>query len=137
MSKISGVCTGMVGCRQFGGCHAMYQMKAKRSNITSDGAFMFDTTVVLKLVRTSDNVVVATHSCNNASCNGGAINTYVQIDDTNKVYKTHFKHNDIDLDSNTPGVQEPATINEYRVDVFFMDVDGNMMFQGSSQPLTF
>ena len=98
---------------------------------------MFDTTVVLKLVRTSDNVVVATHACSTANCNGGAIHGNVQIDESNKLYKTHFKHNDLDADPNTAGVQVPATINEYRVDVYFMDVDGNLMLQGSSQPLTF
>lgn len=122
---------------QFGPCNAMYQLKAKRSAATSDGAFMFDTTVVLKLVRTSDNVVVATHICASANCNGGAIHGNVQIDETNKLYKSHFRHSDLDADPNTAGQQVPATLNEYRLDVYFMDVDGNLMLQGSSQPLMF
>ena len=118
----------------FNSCNGMFEFKAKRSNITSDGAFMFDTTVVLKMVRTSDNVVVATHACT-GSCTGGAIHANVQINESNKLYKSHFKHSDLDTDPNTAGIQAPTTLNEYRVDVYFMDVDGNQTFQGSCPAL--
>ncbi len=43
-------------------CKGRFHFTVNRSNITSDGAFMYDRTVVVKLVRDSDNVVVKEHA---------------------------------------------------------------------------
>ena len=42
-------------------CAGRFKFTVRRSNVTSDGAFMFDHTVVVKLVRVSDNGLAATH----------------------------------------------------------------------------
>ena len=50
------------GCRanNLSSCTGRFKFTVKRSNVTSDGAFMFDHTVVVELVR-SDNTIAATH----------------------------------------------------------------------------
>ena len=103
-------------------CAGRFKFTVKRSNVTSDGAFMFDHTVVVKLVR-SDNTVVATHVFGTTS-----INDVVQIDSTGPVYKTTFRHSDL------PGNPGYAT---YKLEVYFLDVDGNLMLQATSSSLSF
>ena len=72
------------GCRanNLNPCTGRFKFTVKRSNVTSDGAFMFDHTVVVKLVR-SDNTIAATHVFGT-----GDVNDVVQIDQTNLVYQT-------------------------------------------------
>ena len=103
-------------------CAGRFKFTVKRSNVTSDGAFMFDHTVVVKLVR-SDNTVVATHVFGTAS-----INDVVKIDQTDLVYQTNFRHSDL------PG--NPA-LTSYKLRVYFLDVDGNLVLQAESSSLSF
>ena len=110
----------------YNGCHAMLKFLMNRSNITSDGAFMYDETIVLKLVRVSDNVVMATHVFGT-----GDPKDVVKLDaaDTpNAEYHTMFRHDLAGL---------PDALGTYRVDIYVLDVDGNAMFQGSSDAISF
>jgi len=113
------------GCRttNLNPCAGRFKFTVKRSNVTSDGAFMFDHTVVVKLVRTTNNTVAATHVFGT-----GSINDVVQIDATNLVYQTTFKHSD--LPGNPP-------FAGYKLEVYFLDVDGNVMLQATSSSLSF
>lgn len=104
-------------------CAGQFKFTVRRSNVTSDGAFMFDHTVVVKLVRVSDNGLAATHVFGT-----GSINDVVQIDQTNLVYQTHFKHSDL--------LGNPA-LTSYKLRVYFRDVDGNEMLQAESSSLAF
>jgi len=112
------------GCRadRLGSCSGKFKFTVKRSNVTSDGAFMFDHTVIVKLVR-SDNTVAATRAFGT-----GSINDVVQIDSANLVYQTTFKHSDL------PGSPGFAT---YKLEVYFLDVDGNEMLHATSSSLSF
>jgi hypothetical protein len=103
-------------------CAGRFKFTVRRSNVTSDGAFMFDQTVVVKLVR-SDNTIAATHAFGT-----GSINDVVQIDSTNLVYHTTFKHSDL---PGNPGLAS------YTLQVYFLDVDGNEMLQATSSSLAF
>lgn len=103
-------------------CAGNFKFTVKRSNVTSDGAFLFDHTVIVKLVR-SDNTIVATRAFGT-----GSINNVVQIDSANLVYKTTFKHSDL------PGSPGFAT---YKLEVYFLDVDGNEMLHATSSSLSF
>jgi hypothetical protein len=103
-------------------CAGRFKFTVRRSNVTSDGAFMFDHTVVVKLVR-SDNTIAATHVFGTAS-----INDVVQIDSTKKVYQTTFRHSDL------PG--NPGFVS-YNLQVYFLDVDGNEMLHATSSSLAF
>jgi hypothetical protein len=114
---------------QIGGNNAnstgRFAFTVKRSALTSDGASMYDRTVVVKLVRTSDNTVVATHVYGT-----GDIKAYVQIDATdpaNPVYQTRFKRGDIGASAS----------NTYKARVFFLDVDGTLVQQVESAPVSF
>ena len=84
---------------------------------------MFDHTVVVELVR-SDNTVAATHVFGTA----GSINDVVQIDQTNLVYQTNFRHGDL---PGNPG------LTSYKLRVYFLDVDGNLVLQAESSSLSF
>jgi hypothetical protein len=99
-----------------------FHFSVRRSSVTSDAAFMFDQTVVVKLVRTSDSAVVASHVFGT-----GAITAFTQIDETVPEYKTHFKRGDI-------GAASSAT---YKAQVWFLDVDGVLVQQGESPAVTF
>ncbi len=103
-------------------CMGQFQFTVNRSNITSDGAFMFDHTVAVVLVRTGDNVVLATHYYGT-----GDIKSVVQIDSTGPTYKTNFKRGDI-------GASGPVA---YTANVYVLDVDGNYALQATSIPVTF
>jgi hypothetical protein len=86
---------------------------------------MYDQTVVVELVRTSDNAVVATHLYGT-----GDIKTYVQIDTSdpaNPQYKTHFRRGDVGA----------SVSNTYRARVRFLDVDGNLVTQAESSLVQF
>ena len=104
-------------------CAGQFKFTVRRSNVTSDGAFMFDHTVVVKLVR-SDNTL-----CGDARLrNRRSINNVVQIDQTNLVYQTNFKHSDL---PGNPG------LTSYKLRVYFLDVDGNLVLQAESSSLSF
>ena len=113
------------GCRanNLNPCAGRFKFTVKRSNVTSDGAFMFDHTVVVKLVRSDNNSVVASHVFGT-----GAIHQVVQIDSTDLVYKTTFNRGDLPA---SPGLVS------YQLQVYFLDVDGNLMLQATSSSLTF
>ena len=102
-------------------CTGQFAWTVNRSSITSDGAPMWDKTIVAKLRRVSDDLVVATHTFGT-----GDIKEWVQIGDE-VVYKTNFRRGDF-------GGSGPAG---YRVDLYFLNVDGVMMLQGTSNTLTF
>jgi len=102
-------------------CTGQFEFTVKRSNITSDGAPMFDQTVVVKLVKNSDHSVKATHSYGI-----GAVMTNVQID-TDGIYKTHFKRGDIGASSS----------DSYHMEIFFYDVDNTLLYQGTSGNISF
>jgi len=103
---------------------AQFKFTVKRSSTTSDGAFMFDKTVTVKLVRTSDNFVVSTHVYG-----VGDIKDNVQIDST-PVYQTNF----------VKGIVFGATLpdpTQYKAELWFKDVDGTLVKQAESDPGTF
>jgi hypothetical protein len=112
------------GCRagNLNPCAGKFKFTVRRSNVTSDGHFMFDHTVVVKLVR-SDNTIAATHVFGT-----GSINDVVQIDSTNLVYQTTFRHSDL---PDNPG------FSSYNLRVYFLDVDGNEMLHATSSSLAF
>lgn len=102
-----------------GNCAGQLQFTVNRSSSTSDGAPMYDQTVVVELVR-SDGTIVATHIWGT-----GAVTSFVQIDST-PVYKTNFKRGDF--------ATAPAT---YVAKIFFVDVDGHLIQQGTTADLSF
>jgi hypothetical protein len=102
-------------------CTGQFAWTVNRSSITSDGAPMWDKTVVAKLRRVSDDVVVATHFFGT-----GDIKDVVQIGD-DVVYKSNFRRGDV-------GGSGPTG---YRVDVYFLNVDGVLMLQATSNTVTF
>lgn len=89
-----------------------------------DGTFMYDQTVVVKLIRVSDDAVMATHNYGT-----GAILQYVKIDSTVPVYETNFKRGDLS--------GPPATADYYKARVLFLDVDGNLIQQAESAVVRF
>jgi hypothetical protein len=104
-------------------CTGQFQFDVNRSSITSDGAFMYDQTVVVKLVRKSDNEIMATHSYGT-----GTILSFVQIDST-PTYKTNFRRGDLAGAPSSPGT--------YKVEVYFLDVDNNLVLLCTSGDVTF
>lgn len=93
---------------------------ANRSAVTSDGAFMYDKTVVVRLVYASDNSLAAERAYGT-----GDIKDYVQING-DPAYETH--------------IYRPAsvtTVKAYKVQVFFKDVDGNLMKMAESGSVNF
>ncbi|MDD2582220.1 MAG: hypothetical protein PHR66_09525 [Desulfuromonadaceae bacterium] len=104
-------------------CTGQFQFSVNRSNVISDGAFMYDHTVVVKLVRTSDNTEMATHSYGTTS-----ILSVVQID-SSPIYQTNFKRSTL-----TGAPTGPAS---YRAEVYFLDVDNTLVLQGTSANVTF
>ena len=103
-------------------CHGRFHFTARRSSSTSDGLFMVDQTVIVKLVRVSDQAVVASHSFG-----VGMPQANVTIDPSVPMYETRFVRNDL-------GVSVPTN---YVAEVYFRDVDGVEMLQGKSGELTF
>jgi hypothetical protein len=118
-SSTSGACTGSGSGS--GNCKTQLQFTVDRSNVTSDGAFVFDQSVVVKLRNTVTNALVGTHYYGT-----GDIHSVVQIN-TDPAYQTSFKRSDI-------GATAPAT---YQADVYFKDVDGNLVLQKTSPNVTF
>ena len=102
-------------------CTGQFAWTVNRSSVTSDGAPMWDKTVVAQLRRVSDDTVVATHTFGT-----GDIKAWVKIDDE-VVYSTHFRRGDF-------GGSGPAG---YRVDVYFLDVDGVLKLQATSNTVIF
>jgi phage replication-related protein YjqB (UPF0714/DUF867 family) len=85
---------------------------------------MFDHTVEVDVVR-DDNVVVTTHGYGT-----GSIYDNTQIDASNLYYQTKFRRGD--LYSTVPN-----TPSNYRAKVYFLDVDGNRVLQGTSNVVSF
>ncbi len=99
-----------------------FQFTVNRSNVTSDGAFMYDHTVVVELVRSSDNLVIKTHTFGT-----GDPKDVVKIDTTGFIYQTNFRRGDLPASG-------PVT---YKAKVYFLDVDGNLVLQATSDAVTF
>jgi hypothetical protein len=102
-------------------CTGMFQFDVNRDNVTSDGAFIYDHTVEVELVDGSNNVV-ATHLYGT-----GDINSEVQISST-PAYQTDFKHS---------VVTSSSTLTSYQAEALFLDVDGNLVLEGTSSSVTF
>lgn len=90
----------------------------------SDGTFMYDKTVMVKLVRISDSNVIASHTYGTED-----IKDVVQIT-TDPIYQTHFRKEDI---FSSPLPEQ----TQYRAEVWFMDVDGNLVKQAESGAVIF
>jgi hypothetical protein len=84
---------------------------------------MIDQSVVVKLLNSSGSTVFGTHIFNAS----GSPDAVVKIDTSTAEYQTTFKRGDI-------GVTAPGT---YKAEVYFVDVDGNLVMQGSSPNVTF
>lgn len=113
---------GQVNSGQPQNSRGRFSFSAKRLG----GTFMYDQTVVVQLIRTSDGAIMATHSY------GGSwdlsINDYVQIDGT-PVHKTHFRRGDL--------LGPPTAAAAYKARVLFLDVDGNLIQQAESAQVIF
>ncbi len=118
-------CTSSTGSLQSkANCMGQLEFTVNRSNVTSDGAFMFDHTVEVDLVL-SGGTVLATHSWGT-----GSISSVTQIDSASHIYKTNFKRGDLYSII-------PTTPSTYQAKVYFKDVDGNRVLQGTSEQVTF
>jgi hypothetical protein len=129
--RVSGSATP---CDTSGGplCVADFRFLVNRSNSTSDGAFMFDETVVVKLKNTGTNTYVATHSY---GCTDPL--TEVEIKTTTgaacapaaatNFYATGFRRDHI-------GASGPAT---YVAEIYFLNVDNTLSLQATSSSVTF
>ena len=87
---------------------------------------MYDHTVVVDLVRSSDNVVAKTHYFGT----GGDPKDVVKIGSDglgSLFYQTNFRRSDI-------GALSPTA---YVVKVYFLDVDNNLVLQGTSKGVSF
>jgi hypothetical protein len=104
-------------------CTGQFEWTANRSSTTSDGAFMYDHTVVAVLRKVSNNSIVATHVYGTS-----AVTSVVQITPTPS-YLTHFKRGDL------PG--PPSVPVAYYVEVYYLNIDGTLDLQTTSVSLTF
>lgn len=105
-----------------------FKFKSRRSNVTSDGAFVYDHTVVVRIVRVSDSAVMDTHTLFSGS---GVIEQVVLegIDTADALYHTTFRR------ANLTG--PPGAADSYKAVVLFEDVDGNLVVQAESNAVTF
>lgn len=103
-------------------CTGQFKFTVNRSGTTSDGAFMVDQSVVVKLRDTASNAVVASHSYG-----VGAIGSYVQVDAAEPSYQTNFRRGDL-------GATVPKA---YKAEVYFVDVDGTHVLQKTSNAVSF
>lgn len=106
-----------------------FKFEVRRSSVTSDGAFMYDHTVVVQLVRTSDNTVMRAHTFFGP---GSGVQNRVLIEDgdtINAVYHTNFRRGDL--------AGPPSGSDSYKAVVLFEDVDGNLVVQAESNPVSF
>jgi hypothetical protein len=87
----------------------------------SDASFMYDTTVIVKVLNGS-NFVMATHAYGT-----GDIKACVQLPDGSEKYSTHFRRADLRNASNAA----PTAAAPYTVKIYFKDIDGNLREQGS------
>ena len=106
-------------------CQGQFKFTVNRSNTTSDGAFMYDHTVLVRLIRVSDGAEMASHSYGTGS---GGIQSWVQISATPE-YQTNFKRGDL--------AGPPTSFGTYKAEVYFQDVDGNLMLQATRNAVTF
>ncbi len=110
----------------FGGKNAQFQFTVNRSSTTSDGAFMVDQTVVVKLIKTdAGEVEVDSHSFGTGSPHENVKIDTTSLDEADWVYKTNFKTN-----TSTAGP------GQYKAEVWFKDVDNNDVKQGESEPIS-
>lgn len=112
-----------------GSCTGQIKFTVNRGTTTqdgaSDGAFMKDETVVVKLCKATDSTClspVAAHIYGSTS-----IQSVVQIDTSAPAYQTNFVRNDI-------GASAPAA---YFVQVWFTNVDAQPMLEATSSQFTF
>jgi hypothetical protein len=106
-----------------------FKFEVLRSGVTSDGAFMYDHTVVVRLVRISDNAVMREHTFFGP---GSGVQNQVVIespDTVDAVYHTNFRRGDL--------AGSPSGSDSYKAVVLFEDVDGNLIVQAESVPVTF
>jgi hypothetical protein len=111
-------------------CQAMYHFDANRSSQTSDGAFMYDQTVLVNLVRGAN---ASSNSCSSSSLavqshpyGTGSINSNTQISATPD-YQTKFDGKDSSV----------VPFGSYVAQACFLDVDGNPDLQGTSPSTSF
>jgi hypothetical protein len=114
--------TGIINTGNPGNSNGHFKFTAKRSNVTSDGAFVYDNTVVVRLIRASDDAVIATHVLGGG---GGVFDKVVYTADPS--YETKFAREDIGA----------TTSGSYKVKVLFLDVDNNLVEQAESITVTF
>jgi hypothetical protein len=112
--------TGMINSGNPANSNGHFQFTAKRSNYTSDGKFIYDETVVVQLIRTSDNLLIASHVL------GAGVNSHVVYTATPS-YETKFRRGDIGATAS----------DSYKVKVLFLDVDNNLVEQKESNTVTF
>jgi hypothetical protein len=113
--------TGNINSGNPANSNGHFKFTVKRSNVTSDGAFIYDNTVVVRLIRTSDNALIASHA---VGAGGVNLNVVYTVDPS---YETRFRRGDIGA----------AASDSYKVKVLFLDVDGNLVEQAESNTVTF
>lgn len=111
-------------------CGSMYQFGVNRSDMTSDGAFMYDQTVVVNLVSSAN---ASSNSCTNGSLavqshpyGTGSVNSETQIT-TTPDYQTKFDGSDTTA----------IPFGSYAAQACFLDVDGNPDLQATSPASSF
>lgn len=114
--------TGSINNGNPGQSNGHFKFTAKRSNTTSDGAFMYDQTVLVELRKTSDDSLVATHT----RTSGSGVNEAV-VFASDPAYETRFRRADIGV----------SAADNYYARVLFMDVDGNLVQQAVSNNVNF
>jgi hypothetical protein len=133
--QTTGVCASTASSGNPANCSGSFKFTVNRSSATSDGAFMFDHTVEVDIVR-SDNTIMATHVYGT-----GAPSSNVQIT-TTPLYQTDFTRGNLyasvcigtstQIQACLRGKQ--AT---YSAKVYFRDVDNNRVLQATSSNVTF
>jgi hypothetical protein len=103
-----------------GSCTGQFDWTVNRSAVTSDGALMWDKTVVARLRRVGDSVVVASHVY-------GTGDPKDDVKFETSVYKTNFRRSEIGATGSTA----------YRLEIYFLDVDGSEVLQATSSIVTF
>jgi len=111
-----------------GNSNVMLKFTATRAAPTSsDEAFMYDHTVVVRLLLT-DNTLVAEHSYG-----AGAVSDDVQIlSSPSESYQTKFVRKDLKI-----GGVTVTSVRDYKLQIFFEDVDGALMKMAESGTVTF
>jgi|GEM_PF-4139999 len=130
--QTNGVCSSTATSGNPANCSGTVKFTVKRSNATSDGAFMFDHTVEVDIVRKSDSAVMATHAYGT-----GALSSNTQIDTTNLLYQTVFTRGDLYSSLCSTQTCLRTKQSTYNAKVYFKDVDNNRVIQFISDDVTF